>query len=160
MSDSSATSPELPRRKHPAHGVFTYPHRPTIVYLTVCTHHRRPWLATDENHDLIRSVWQAATGWLVGRYVLMPDHMHLFAAPGTMDIEFDSWVTFWKSQFRKRHSDKSIRWQTDHWDTRLRHDERYEEKWEYVVSNPVRAGLAARPEDWPFQGELFELRWE
>ena len=32
-------------------------------------------------------------------------------------------------------------------------------KWEYVVRNPVRAGLVNRREDWPFQGELNVLRW-
>ena len=35
----------------------------------------------------------------------------------------------------------------------------YEEKWEYVRNNPVRAGLAARAEDWPFQGVIHELMW-
>jgi hypothetical protein len=37
------------------------------------------------------------------------------------------------------------RWQTDHWDRRLRSDESYAEKWEYVRCNAVRHGLVARP---------------
>src|SRR5437870_5293667 len=59
---------------------------PTIVFLTVCTKDRRPWLATDETHDLLREVWIASAAWLVGRYVVMPDHVHLFARPGGMDV--------------------------------------------------------------------------
>jgi hypothetical protein len=26
------------------------------------------------------------------------------------------------------------------------------EKWNYIRDNPVRAGLVARPEDWPYTG--------
>lgn len=50
-------------------------------------------------------------------------------------------------------------WQTDFWDTQLRHHERYEVKWEYVRQNPVRAGLVKQADEWPFQGEANLLRW-
>ena len=33
----------------------------------------------------------------------------------------------------------------------LRSDESLSDKWEYLRQNPVRAGLVANPEDWPFQ---------
>ena len=50
-------------------------------------------------------------------------------------------------------------WQTGFFDHVLRSGESYGEKWEYVRMNPVRAGLAARPEDWPYAGEIEVLRW-
>jgi putative transposase len=50
-------------------------------------------------------------------------------------------------------------WQRHFWDTQLRKGESYDEKWQYVVENPVRAGLAKRSEDWPYQGELNTLPW-
>ena len=50
-------------------------------------------------------------------------------------------------------------WQTDCWDTQLRHVRNYEEKWEYVQANPVRKGLVSEPAAWPYQGCLQELRW-
>ena len=150
---------KLPKRSHPAHGVFAEPSKPTIVFLTVCTQSRVPWLATDEVHALLRDVWTRASAWLVGRYVVMPDHVHLFAAPGGAGIVFDNWVRYWKSQFTKAHLRSDHAWQTDHWDRRLRDGESYEEKWEYVRLNPVRHGLVARPEDWAFQGELNPLPW-
>ncbi len=107
-------------RKQPVHGVLIIPNRPTIVFLTVCTKDRQPWLATPEVYDLLRLVWTDATAWLVGKYIIMPDHIHLFAAPGQMEIPFDNWVRYWKSQFGKRHRNPAHRWQTDHWDRRLR----------------------------------------
>jgi len=35
----------------------------------------------------------------VGRYVVMPDHIHLFAAPGELQEPLENWIRFWKSQF-------------------------------------------------------------
>jgi REP element-mobilizing transposase RayT len=56
-------------------------------------------------------------------------------------------------------SHAELRWQTDHWDKRIRNPDAYEQKWLYVLNNPLRKGLAAKPEDWPYQGDLFLLRW-
>jgi putative transposase len=140
--------------------VFLSPSSPTIVFLTVCTKNREPWLANHQAHTLLREIWTSATAWLVGRYMLMPDHLHLFSTPGQPELPLENWAKYWKSQFSKQHPNRAWRWQTDHWDTRLRREESYEEKWNYVVNNPVRRGLVTRSEDWPFQGEIFELRWD
>jgi putative transposase len=149
----------MAHRKKTAHGVWIVPDRPTIVFITVCTRDRRPWLATEANHEQLCTVWERANAWLVGRYVLMPDHLHLFAAPGPLNLPLENWVRYWKSQFTKIHQEGSRNWQADHWDTRLRFGESYEEKWWYTRNHPVRAGLVASVEEWPFQGELNRLEW-
>jgi len=41
----------------------------------------------------------------------------------------------------------------------LRRGQSYDEKWDYVVDNPLRAGLVERAQDWPYQGELNVLSW-
>jgi ABC-type histidine transport system ATPase subunit len=41
-------------------------------------------------------------------------------------------------------------WQRGFFDRVIRNDESYSEKWNYVRENPVRAGLAAGADDWPF----------
>ena len=41
----------------------------------------------------------------------------------------------------------------------LRRAESYDQKWRYVIDNPVRAGLVEVTEDWPFQGEMNSLDW-
>lgn len=146
-------------RRRPAHGVRKEIDRPTIVFVTACTKGHSPWLATKECHELLKDVCHDATGWFVGRYVVMPDHLHLFAAPGDMDISLDDWMQYWKSQFSKRFARKECRWLRDHWDRRLRTGESYRTKWEYVRDNPVRKGLVASTDDWPYQGEIFDLAW-
>jgi putative transposase len=149
----------LPSRRHPVHGVKQKSGQPTIIFVTVCTKDRKAWLATQEVHQLLHEIWKTATAWLVGRYVIMPDHIHLFAGPGEMTIPFDNWVRYWKSQFSRQHGNPSHRWETDHWDTRIRSAESYRDKWEYVRHNPVRHGLVTKVEDWPFQGSVYDLPW-
>jgi REP element-mobilizing transposase RayT len=151
----------MPKRTHPDHGlILPANEQMLIVFLTVCTKSRRPWLASDEVHELLRDVWQNADAWLIGRYVAMPDHIHLFASPGRNELPLDNWVRYWKSQFTRRHQVPDHRWQTDHWDTRLRSWQSYDEKWNYVRENPLRHGLVDVANDWPYQGELNELRWD
>jgi len=50
-------------------------------------------------------------------------------------------------------------WLPDHWDTRIRSAEDYAEKLAYVRMNSLRRKLVANPEDWPYQGQIFELQW-
>ena len=149
-----------PQRKHPAHGVLACEGASTIVFVTVCTRGRLPWLATHEVHQILGEVWTSATAWLVGRYVIMPDHIHLFAGWRDLNIPLDNWVRYWKSLFSKRHRNAQHRWQTDHWDRRLRSGDSYEEKWIYMENNPVRHGLVTCASDWPFQGEIYRLSME
>jgi len=156
----ASASLDLPNRKHPAHGVRTRSDQPTIISLTVCAKDRHGWMADPQVHLMLRDVWTNASAWLVGRYVILPDHVHLFAAPGLAPIPLDNWVRYWKSQFSKKISaDRTRRWETDHWDSRVRDVESYRNKWEYVQNNPVRHGLVARAEDWPFQGSIHDLPW-
>ena len=150
---------DRPQRQTPTHGVIVRAELPTIVFLTVCTKDRVPWLNQVEVHSLLDSIWRQADAWLVGRYVIMPDHIHLFVAPSMTEIPLDNWVKFWKSQFKKKHGNNQHRWQSHHWDRRLRHVDSYAQKWDYVRNNPVRKGLVRVADDWSFQGEIHELRW-
>jgi putative transposase len=152
----------LPKRKHPIH----WPPRETgnrsiIVYLTVCAMDRKPILATPETASAILLAWQRADAWLVGRYVIMPDHLHLFCAPARHEITLKRWVKYWKALASKGwpQSDEHPIWQDDFWDTQLRCEEGYASKWEYVRLNPVRKGLVDSPELWPFGGEQHPLFW-
>jgi REP element-mobilizing transposase RayT len=148
-----------PNRRRPTHGVRIVDGQPTIVFLTVCTKDRQRWLACPDVQRTLVEVWGEATAWLVGRFVLMPDHLHLFAGLSDEAHTLDGWVRYWKSQFSRRRGPQRQRWQADHWDTRVRSEALFAEKWAYVRINPVRAGLVERPEEWPFQGELFDLPW-
>jgi putative transposase len=150
-------------RQHPVHQpVHERFNTPIIVFVTVCSKGHKPIFANREAHHTIRAAWTASTNWLVGRYVLMPDHVHLFCAPSALVPEpLQTWVAFWKSKAARhwpRRDDAPI-WQRHCWDTQLRRGESYNEKWDYVVNNPIRAELVKKSEDWPYQGEMNVLRW-
>ena len=81
--------------------------QPTVIFDTICTKDRIPWLATRDVHELLRTVWTEATAWCVGRYMIMPDHIHLFAAGTESSIAYKNWVQYWKSQFSKRHQSRN-----------------------------------------------------
>jgi REP element-mobilizing transposase RayT len=138
-----------------------------IFFVTTCTANRRPVLACDSMHEICREVWRHAErlyGWRVGRYVLMPDHVHFFCAPFRDRHRLSTFVAKWKEWAAKhasrRHALTVPFWQDGFFDHVLRSEESYEVKWQYVLENPVRAGLVAKPEDWPYQGEIHKLRWD
>lgn len=154
---------DLPERKRPARmPVMDSGNRSVIIFLTVCVAQRKPILAHDDVHQLLREAWIAADHWVVGRYVIMPEHVHLFCAPARHDhLSVKRWVDYWKtiaSLHWPRREEQPV-WQVDGWDTQLRQGESYSEKWRYVRQNPVRAGLVEHEDDWPYQGELSVLRW-
>lgn len=96
--------------------------------------------------------------WQVGRYVLMPDHLHLFCAPNHFPAKpLTGWIAYWKRL--ATHAQGEEIWQKNFWDTQLRGHESYAAKWEYVRENPVRAGLVSDANEWAFQGEVNVLYW-
>jgi len=154
------SSDPFPSRKRPAKGIIAIEGQPTIVFDTICTQGRVAWLANAEVHALLVDVWTQASAWVVGRYMIMPDHIHLFAGYRDGVIAYDDWVKYWKSRFSNRYGRRECRFQTGSFDHRVRNAASYEAKWQYVRENPVRAGLVKRSEDWPYQGEIHALRWD
>jgi putative transposase len=176
---------ELPQRQNPSSGVHVQLSQSNIVLLTITTEKREPWLANETAHQLLCQTWSEATAWLVGDYLLMPDHLHLFCAPRDLKFTIETWMTYWKREFslkRKRlagtlappissAADGGARlptsrlilpdwkFQSRGWHHRLRDGENYSEKWIYVQENPIRKGLVKRIEDWPFKGKVFDLVW-
>jgi REP element-mobilizing transposase RayT len=92
----------------------------------------------------------------VGRYVIMPDHVHLFVRGGE-DFRLGRWVGLLKQALAKASNlprAKTQLWQEGFFDHVLRSDESYSQKWNYVRENPMRAGLIKSAEEWPYQGEI------
>src|SRR5438270_6136749 len=110
-------------RKHPVHLPPCEPfNAPIIVFVTVCTKNRKPVLVNADAHALLRAAWVAADSWLVGRYVIMPDHIHLFCAPAELNhMTLTKWIAFWKSHVsrHRRSRDQLPLWQSDFWDRHL-----------------------------------------
>jgi putative transposase len=138
--------------------------RKPVYFLTACTVGRRPLLACEESLNCLHNIWRQSAeidGWIVGRFVLMPDHLHLFASPLPEAKSRDQWLKLWKSISSRRlakmlNVDPPL-WQADTFDHIIRNAESFSEKWEYMKDNPVQKGLVIQTDDWPWQGELHPL---
>ena len=108
---------DSPQRKRPAHfPTVTIGFQSIIIFLTLCTRQRKPLLANDEAAELLLEAWKAANFWRVGRYVIMPDHIHLFCAPNTFPPRtLGKWIEFWRNHVTRawptscRYSDLAAR---------------------------------------------------
>ena len=130
------------------------PHRLDLIYfrsplffVTFCTRNRTKIPSLDLAQREIENY--ARLGILnfdiaVGRYVIMPDHVHLFVRGGFGGLKRAMSVAVVKQRL----------WQPGFFDHVLRSSESYAEKWSYVRENPVRAGLVDHATNWLYQGEI------
>ena len=87
--------------------------------------------------------------WWVHLLLVMPDHLHAiitFSDQRGMPHVMNHW-----KRYLRIHG--GIEWQRDFFDHRLRRDESHVEKAHYIRMNPVRAGLAEAPGQWPYVWE-------
>jgi REP element-mobilizing transposase RayT len=152
---------EHPRRPPRLRAVFQN-QRP-LYFVTFNTYKRSAILANEAVHNCWLEFARRSPqhGAWVGRYVIMPDHVHLFVWLDQAG-NLAKWVQSLRSVLGKellRLGHAKPHWQEGFFDHLLRSNESYAEKWEYVRQNPVRKGLCVRPENWPYQGEIEALPW-
>jgi putative transposase len=134
---------------------------PPLFFVTFCTLHRGRIKALNFAHEAFRTYairGRDEFNIAVGRYVVMPDHVHLFVRGGP-DFEIAKWINGLKraiSVVLERETSAPL-WQPGFFDHLMRSDESYALKWEYVRNNPVRHGLVTTSEDWPYQGEIVRI---
>jgi REP element-mobilizing transposase RayT len=90
--------------------------------------------------------YHEAGKWFVFTMVLMPDHLHaLISVPDCSKLT-EMWAG-WK-RFTARRA--KIEWQRGCFEHRLRGDEGWAQKSEYIRQNPVRADLVTDADAWPY----------
>ena len=122
-----------------------------IYFITFCVADRAKVLNNAKTFRAFERAVAKLRGWSVIAGIVMPDHIHLLAAPeedreakiGDMVGALKRWI--------RRDVEARWRWQTGSFDRLLRREESAYDKWLYIEQNPVRAGLVSRPEDWPYR---------
>jgi putative transposase len=148
--------PRTPRRFQ-----FVFAARP-LYFVTFCSYRKRPYLATSAVHNALVTFGECAYAEhniAVGRYVIMPDHIHLFVC-GDAEFDLAAWFRLLKPYLSKavvRRGGEDPVWQRGFFDHVLRSDESYAEKWNYVRENPVRAGFVESADAWPYAGEIISI---
>ncbi len=92
-------------------------------------------------------------------WVVMPNHVHVLFEPGEgwpLATIVGSWRSYTGRRMAPRmptavehHGSRRV-WQREYWDRYIRNERHYLAARAYIHANPVKAGLAARAEDWPW----------
>jgi REP element-mobilizing transposase RayT len=131
----------------------------SVFFVTACTYRRRPILTSV---PVVTAFIEfagrayAERNIAVGRYVIMPDHIHLFVC-GPDDFALGRWMGMLKQCLEKQivcGTNAGPLWQRRFFDHVLRSEESYAQKWNYVLDNPVRAGFVKNADDWPYAGQI------
>jgi len=122
----------------------------SVYFITVCAESRgiNHFCHSELGADILDSVhFRNEKGiWFCHLALLMPDHIHLLMS--FPDIpSFSRKIGDWKHYLSHRYD---IVWQENFFDHRLRNGESLGQKSEYILDNPVRAGLIAEAKDWPY----------
>jgi REP-associated tyrosine transposase len=136
-----------------------------FYFVTFNTYKRLRLLASPGIHETFCSFCLRAQDYnvAVGRYVLMPDHIHLFVVLPSAGLTLQKWIQVLRSVIGKRLLTLGLEkphWQEGFFDHLLRSQESYSQKWDYVRMNPVRAGLSETSEAWPYHGEITSLSFD
>jgi putative transposase len=130
-----------------------------LYFVTFCTHKRERFLANDRVHTafvLFANRAEETFNVAVSRYVIMPDHVHLFIR-GDHNFRLGPWIGALKQALAKAamlsRAEGQV-WEEGFFDHILRNNESYSQKWNYVRENPVRTGLVKSAAGWPYQGEI------
>jgi putative transposase len=126
-------------------------------FVTICTADRIPYFRSPRlarwNLDVLGKT-AAAHSFTLRAFCLMPEHLHLLAQGNSRTADLLSFIESFKHKTSFYFFEKTGKtlWQISFFDHILRTAEDLSETSEYILLNPVRAGLAKRPEDYPFCG--------
>jgi REP-associated tyrosine transposase len=133
-------------------------------FLTLCTAQRRKIL-TDSRlvNALLCLLREKCSSHFFNPYAFcsMPDHLHLVVTGKNDLADLASLVKAFKgaSTSVARKMRLNNLWQKGYYDHVLRGGESLDRAAWYIFSNPVRAGLVERAEEWPYSGS-FEFEWK
>ena len=168
----------LPVRKRLDHrGPLSVDVSSAWYFITICAEGHEVWCVDDGNggraarplavvvDGLLSTarLYQKIGKWRLALFLVMPDHIHLIvhipvggegsrrpAECGGQGSARPTTLASVVSDFKHAVSRRfGICFQRDFFDTRLRDDAHYAEKFRYICSNPVRKGLCAIARDWP-----------
>lgn len=131
--------------------------------LTFCTEGRRTLFIKAcivENARLQFQRVAADEGFAISAYCFMPDHVHLAVEGIRDDSDLRRFVKMGKQRVAyalwRDHKLTNV-WQEGYHDWVVRPDQEVTRVIEYVLNNPVRAGLVSKWDEYPFSGSSFRL---
>ncbi len=141
-------------------------------FFTVRLQDRGSRLLTDRI-DLLRTVTRLARQqwpFVIDTATILPDHLHMIWTLPAGDDDFSTRWRLIKSTFSRHvagpavltrtqrdRGEKGV-WQRRFWEHLIRDDDDLAAHRAFAVSAPVRAGIVARPQDWPYSSIQRDIR--
>ena len=126
------------------------------IHLTICALDKKSVFGHDAEAEAIITELSKAAQDLECKmlcYCLMPDHLHVIVSSGDSGVALSKFLNIFKGRttavFRKRFGVSNL-WQKSDYDHVIRAGEDLKTIIQYVLNNPVRKGLVASPDDYPY----------
>jgi len=94
-------------------------------------------------------------------WVVMPNHAHILCIPSagnSLAGIMHSIKSFTSNKANKMLNRSGRFWQKEYFDRYIRNARQFANTVAYIESNPVKANLCQRPEDWPFSSAWFRKK--
>ena len=127
-------------------------------FITFSCYRRKPLLNSATAYGIFERVLESTRtryGFVVAGYVLMPEHVHLLVG----ETKFAKLST--AIQVLKQRTSHELKlpgeeqfWQRRYYDFNVYNGKKRIEKLQYMHRNPVKRGLVAKPEEWPWSSFL------
>jgi putative transposase len=123
-------------------------------FVTFSCCRRQPLLGAVTAYSVFERALEAVRlryGLVVAGYVLMPEHVHLLVGePSRSSLSVALQVLKQQTSRKLKARGETQFWQRRYHDFNVWSEEKRVEKLRYMHRNPVKRGLVATPEDWPW----------
>ena len=139
-------------------GLKRYQQARCLHFITFSCYRRQPLLTDANARDTFERQLERVHRWyglFVSGYVVMPEHVHLLVSePERKPLAVVMQMLKQIVSRKLRPPSQRQFWQTRYYDFLVWSGKKRMEKLQYMHFNPVRRGLVARPEDWPWSSFL------
>jgi putative transposase len=136
-----------PKHRHTQAGTYFIS---TTTWQRRSLFHKPGWAAVVEEKIVY---YRDQGSYRLHRYVVMPDHIHVLLTPSEV-ISLERAIQYIKGgssrEIGMRFQSHFPVWQPGFTEHRIRDEADYRRHVTYIDLNPIRAGLATRPEEYPF----------
>lgn len=130
---------------------------PIIVSFTLCVKDRKELFNEKGIYNIFESIFlnelkkHKCEAYV---YLFMPDHAHILLSGKESDSDIKKCIDGFKQQtgFWLYKNLSTYKWQKDYYDHILRKEEEIKTQIDYILNNPVRAGLVEEWQNYKFKG--------
>jgi putative transposase len=135
------------------------PQETRTYFVTTVTAERHSLFQVTATAELLKQTildYRRQGKFLLHAFVIMPEHFHALITPAP-NISLEKAMQFIKGGFSFRLKSKHEVWMRSFNESQIMSEEKFINCMRYIEDNPVRRGLAATPEAYPFSSATCQL---